>query len=168
MAGPRKIDLRGAANFPAVAATLSRLLFAVSDHRAADPILFLPLAGGGDGDSVPVKVAAVGVEEGKLTLQSRSADGGRADDAARPNQVARNDRGETARPPNRGGGRVGTVGAAGAAILFPCRGDAWSSPAAREPAADAQRPISVGATLVSPFLFPSRRGRDKSRPYKMQ
>ena len=61
-----RIDASGAANFPAMAATLSRLLFAVAAKQPADPVLFLPLAG--DGESVPVKVADVAVETGKLTL----------------------------------------------------------------------------------------------------
>jgi hypothetical protein len=61
-----RIDSTGAANFPAMAATLSRLLFAVAARQPAEPVLFLPLAG--DGDSVPVKVAHVAAETGKLTL----------------------------------------------------------------------------------------------------
>jgi hypothetical protein len=61
-----KIDSTGAANFPAMAATLSRLLFAVAARQPAEPVLFLPLAG--EKDSVPVKVANVAVETGKLTL----------------------------------------------------------------------------------------------------
>jgi hypothetical protein len=60
------VDPSGAANFPMMAATLSRLLFAVAERRAAEPVLFLPLAG--QRDSVPVKVADVAVETGKLTL----------------------------------------------------------------------------------------------------
>jgi uncharacterized protein YpmS len=61
-----KIDSSGAANFSAMAATLSRLLFAVAARQPAEPVLFLPLAG--EKDSVPVKVANVAVETGKLTL----------------------------------------------------------------------------------------------------
>jgi hypothetical protein len=61
-----RIDASGAANFPAMAATLSRLLFDVAEKQPAEPVLFLPLAG--DGESVPVKVADVAVETGKLTL----------------------------------------------------------------------------------------------------
>jgi hypothetical protein len=61
-----RIDASGAANFPAMAATLSRMLFAVAEKKPAEPVLFLPLAG--DGESVPVKVADVAVETGKLTL----------------------------------------------------------------------------------------------------
>jgi uncharacterized protein YpmS len=61
-----RIDSSGAANFPAMAATLSRLLFAVAEKKPAEPVLFLPLAG--EKDSVPVKVAEVGVGAGKLTL----------------------------------------------------------------------------------------------------
>jgi len=61
-----RIDASGAANFPAMAATLSRLLFAVAERQPAEPVLFLPLAG--ERDSVPVKVADVAVETGKLTL----------------------------------------------------------------------------------------------------
>ena len=61
-----RLDSSGAANFPAMAATLSRLLFAVAERQPAEPVLFLPLAG--ERDSVPVKVAGVAVETGKLTL----------------------------------------------------------------------------------------------------
>jgi len=61
-----RIDSSGAANFPAMAATLSRLLFAVAEKHPTEPVLFLPLAG--ERDSVPVKVARVAVETGKLTL----------------------------------------------------------------------------------------------------
>jgi len=61
-----RIDSTGAANFPAMAATLSGLLFAVAEKHPAEPVLFLPLAG--ERDSVPVKVAKVAVETGKLTL----------------------------------------------------------------------------------------------------
>jgi hypothetical protein len=61
-----QIDASGAANFPAMAATLSRLLFAVAGKQAAEPVLFLPIAG--ERDSVPVKVVNVAVETGKLTL----------------------------------------------------------------------------------------------------
>ena len=61
-----RIDSSGAANFPAMAATLSRLLFATAAKQPAEPVLFLPLAG--ERDSVPVKVTDVDVETGKLTL----------------------------------------------------------------------------------------------------
>ena len=61
-----RIDASGAANHPAMAATLSRLLFAVAGRQAAEPVLVLPLAG--ERGSVPVKVANVAVETGKLTL----------------------------------------------------------------------------------------------------
>jgi len=61
-----RIDSTGAANFPAMATTLSRLLFAVAEKQPAEPVLFLPLADAGD--SVPVKVANVALETGKLTL----------------------------------------------------------------------------------------------------
>jgi hypothetical protein len=60
------VDASGSANFPMMAATLSRLLFAVAERKSAEPVLFLPLAG--ERDSVPVKVADVSVETGKLTL----------------------------------------------------------------------------------------------------
>ena len=49
-----------------MAATLSQLLFNVADKQVAEPVLFLPLAD--RGHAVPVKVAEVAIEEGKLTL----------------------------------------------------------------------------------------------------
>jgi hypothetical protein len=61
-----RIDSAGSANFPAMAATLSRLLFATADRKAAEPILFLPLAE--HAQAVPVKVAEVRITDDKLTL----------------------------------------------------------------------------------------------------
>jgi hypothetical protein len=61
-----KIDTAGSANFAAMAATLSHLLFAALDRKAADPILFLPLVE--RGQAVPVRVKQVGVADDKLTL----------------------------------------------------------------------------------------------------
>lgn len=61
-----RIDASGAANFEAMAATFSRLLFAVAAKEPAEPVLFLPLAG--ERGTVPVKVANVAVDTGKLTL----------------------------------------------------------------------------------------------------
>ena len=62
-----RIDSSGAANQPMMAATLSRLLFAVAAKQPAEPVLFLPLAG--QKDSVPVKVSDLLVETGTLTLR---------------------------------------------------------------------------------------------------
>src|SRR5207249_1511689 len=61
-----RIDDAGSANFPAMAATLSRLLFASADRSPADPTLFLPLVD--RGQAVPVRVVAVHVTDEKLTL----------------------------------------------------------------------------------------------------
>src|SRR5207249_2649706 len=52
-----RIDAAGAANFPAMAVTLSRLLFATARQEPAEPILFLPLVE--RGQAVPVRVVDV-------------------------------------------------------------------------------------------------------------
>ena len=61
-----RIDASGAANFPAMAATLSEVFFAIAQRQPAEPILFFPLADGGA--SVPVKVVRVEVADEKLKL----------------------------------------------------------------------------------------------------
>jgi hypothetical protein len=61
-----RLDDSGAANAPMIAATMSRLLFAVAERKAADPVLFLPLVD--RGRAVPVKVAEAHVADGKLAL----------------------------------------------------------------------------------------------------
>ena len=61
-----RMDPSGAANFSAVAASLSRMLADVADGRAADPILFFPLADGGS--SVPVRVTDLAVTDHALRL----------------------------------------------------------------------------------------------------
>jgi hypothetical protein len=61
-----RIDSAGAANFPAMATTLSRLLFNTAQRRPAEPILFLPLVE--RGQAVPVRVADVHITDDKLTL----------------------------------------------------------------------------------------------------
>jgi hypothetical protein len=62
-----QIDSSGAANFPAIAVTLSRLVFDVANHQPANPILFLPLAGQSR-SAVPVRVTRAQIDDGKLTL----------------------------------------------------------------------------------------------------
>ena len=62
-----------------MAATFSRLLFAVAESTPAEPVLFLPLAG--ERDSVPVKVANVAVETGQADAGRRADDAGGADGA---------------------------------------------------------------------------------------
>jgi len=62
-----RIDPSGAANFPAMAATFSRLLFDVAGQRSAEPILFFPLADGAA--SVPVEVVEIEVADGVLQLK---------------------------------------------------------------------------------------------------
>ncbi len=61
-----KISLTGAANQSAMAATMGELFTHVMRREPAEPILFLPLADGGD--SVPVRLTDVEIDEGKLTL----------------------------------------------------------------------------------------------------
>lgn len=61
-----KIDASGTANFPAMAATLSRLVFAIANDRPADPVLFLPLVD--RGQAVPVRVTELSASDGKLRL----------------------------------------------------------------------------------------------------
>jgi hypothetical protein len=61
-----RIDPAGSANFAAMSATLSRLLFAVLDRRAGEPVLFLPLVE--RGEAVPVRVTQAAVAQDKLTL----------------------------------------------------------------------------------------------------
>ena len=61
-----KIDASGAANAPAMDATMAQLFFHTMRNEPADPVLFLPLAEGGD--SVPVKLRGVQVDDGKLSL----------------------------------------------------------------------------------------------------
>ena len=63
-----RIDPSGAANFPAMAATLSRLLFAVAEKKPADPVLFFPLAGKGSA-SVSVKITSVEIADQALKLR---------------------------------------------------------------------------------------------------
>ena len=62
-----RIDAAGAANFPAMAVTLSRLLFATARREPAEPILLLPLVE--RGQAVPVRVVDVRISDDKLTLR---------------------------------------------------------------------------------------------------
>jgi hypothetical protein len=64
--GSARIDPSGAANFSAVAASLSRMLARVAEGQAAEPILFFPLADGGS--SVPVRVTELTVHDRALRL----------------------------------------------------------------------------------------------------
>src|SRR5205823_2534515 len=61
-----RIDDAGSANFAAMAATMGRLVFAATENRAAEPVLFLPLVE--RGRAVPVRVVDVHVSDEKLTL----------------------------------------------------------------------------------------------------
>lgn len=61
-----KISPSGSANNAAVCATMGRLFFKAMNRQDADGILFLPVAGGGD--SVPVRVTNIEIEEGKLAM----------------------------------------------------------------------------------------------------
>jgi len=61
-----RIDPSGAANNAAMSLTMARLYFHVILHEPAEPVLFLPLAD--RGDSVPVKLRGVQVEDGKLAM----------------------------------------------------------------------------------------------------
>ncbi|MBC8107539.1 MAG: hypothetical protein H7Z14_13185 [Anaerolineae bacterium] len=60
------IDAGGAANSNAIAASAAKLLVRMLRHESAEPVLFLPVFG--QKGSVPVKVQAVGVTDGEMTV----------------------------------------------------------------------------------------------------
>jgi hypothetical protein len=62
-----RIDADGAASESAMWITLSRLVIHAAHNQPADPILFLPLTD--SSKSVPVKLTALSLDEGSLTLQ---------------------------------------------------------------------------------------------------
>jgi hypothetical protein len=61
-----KIDPSGAANFSAMAASLSRLFFGAAYRRPADPIFFLPLVE--QGKSVPVRLTRLDINDARVTI----------------------------------------------------------------------------------------------------
>jgi hypothetical protein len=64
--GSAMISANGAANSSAVAAAMSTLLLQVFSNQPGEAVLFLPLADGGD--SVPVKLTGVEIQEGAMKL----------------------------------------------------------------------------------------------------
>ena len=69
-----QIEPNGVVNADAVAAHLSKLLFDVLARRPREPVLFIPVKD--EGRAVPVRLTAVQVTEGELTLtvESMTAD----------------------------------------------------------------------------------------------
>ena len=71
-----RIDATGAANGPAIATAMAKLVFDVTTGRPGEPVLFLPLS---EGHSVPVRLTAVSVDDHELTLTAQPmTDGERA------------------------------------------------------------------------------------------
>jgi uncharacterized protein YpmS len=60
------IDEGGTANSNAIAASAAKLLVRMLRHESAEPVLFLPVFG--QKGSVPVKIHAVGVTDGEMTV----------------------------------------------------------------------------------------------------